>query len=60
MLANVREDGCIVEKSIIKILNICYLGSNFKEETINSWLNHPVFDSNLWIWIIDEKIVKQG
>lgn len=38
---------------ICDFLNLCYSGSHFNESTIKSWTLHPVFNQELWVWIID-------
>jgi GNAT superfamily N-acetyltransferase len=36
-------------------INQCYPGMHLKSDTVRSWTEHPVYDSNLWVWIVDEK-----
>lgn len=39
---------------ICSLLSLCYPGSHFTENTIKSWTKTPVFNDNLWVWILDE------
>jgi ribosomal protein S18 acetylase RimI-like enzyme len=39
---------------IAELINNCYPGMQLTSETILGWVKHPVFLSELWLWVIDE------
>jgi GNAT superfamily N-acetyltransferase len=40
-------------KTVSTVINRCY-NTYISPETVKTWINHPVFDENLWIWIYDK------
>ena len=45
---------------IARFLNQCYPGLNQKPEKIISWLEHPVFHPNCWIWVKEANTGQQA
>lgn len=41
-------------RTIAKFVRTCYLNINMDESIVRGWLNRPVYEPNLWVWIIDE------
>jgi ribosomal protein S18 acetylase RimI-like enzyme len=35
-------------------INRCYPGAQLSVATILGWLEHPVYDPGLWVWIVDD------
>jgi len=50
----VNVDGEREAKVVANLIKKCYDNLQPSEESVKSWMRHPVFDSNLWIWMIDE------
>ncbi|USG99646.1 GNAT family N-acetyltransferase [Thermococcus argininiproducens] len=40
---------------VAEVIKRCYENINVTPEIVKSWTKHPVFDPNLWIWIIDSE-----
>jgi GNAT superfamily N-acetyltransferase len=40
------------------IICSCYEDIKISTEEVLNWITHPVFDENLWIWVIDKKTNK--
>ncbi|MFN2303065.1 MAG: GNAT family N-acetyltransferase [Anaerolineales bacterium] len=40
-------------QSVAEFINACYENINVNKEIVRSWLDHPVFDPDLWLWVID-------
>jgi GNAT superfamily N-acetyltransferase len=40
-------------QSVAEFINACYLNINVNKEIVRSWLSHPVYDPDLWLWVID-------
>jgi len=40
-------------KTVSTVINRCY-NMHISPETVKTWVNHPVFDGDLWIWIYDK------
>ncbi|KUH33402.1 hypothetical protein APY94_06150 [Thermococcus celericrescens] len=40
---------------VADIIKKCYEDINVNPEIVKSWTKHPVFDPNLWIWVIDSE-----
>lgn len=40
--------------AVTKFLKSCYQELDVDESVVRSWLKHPVYDPNLWVWIMDE------
>jgi GNAT superfamily N-acetyltransferase len=40
---------------IANLISACYEDINLTPEVVRGWVDHPVFDSDLWIWVIDER-----
>ena len=38
---------------VVSFINQCYENIRVDEKIVQSWLDHPVYDPNLWIWIKD-------
>jgi len=38
---------------VASFINQCYENIKVNEKIVNSWLNHPVYDPKLWVWIKD-------
>ena len=36
---------------VASFINQCYENISVNEKTVDRWLNHPVYDPNLWVWI---------
>jgi ribosomal protein S18 acetylase RimI-like enzyme len=43
---------------VARFINQCYENIKVNETLVQSWLKHPVYDPNLWIWIIDNQAKK--
>lgn len=41
-------------QAISDFISACYEEIHPGPETVLGWCEHPVFDENLWVWIIDE------
>jgi len=39
---------------LTELINACYSNITLTPEVIQSWLDHPVFQPDLWVWVIDE------
>jgi GNAT superfamily N-acetyltransferase len=37
------------------LINQCYTDSHVTPEIVKRWTHHPVFEPNLWLWVMDEK-----
>jgi len=37
--------------ALTSFINKCYENINVNEKIVESWLDHPVYDPNLWLWI---------
>lgn len=53
MLKNVQPESEI--DAVAAFVRICYKNININSKIVRSWLNHPVYDPNLWVWILNEK-----
>jgi ribosomal protein S18 acetylase RimI-like enzyme len=40
---------------IANLISACYKDINPTPEVVRGWVDHPVFYSDLWIWVIDER-----
>lgn len=40
---------------VADLIGRCYADLHPSEESVRGWMHHPVFDPELWIWVIDEK-----
>jgi len=40
--------------AVSELIQACYQNLAVNSKTVGEWLNHPVFDPDLWIWVIDE------
>ena len=40
---------------VAEVIKKCYENINVNPEIVKSWTKHPVFDPNLWIWVIDDE-----
>ena len=36
---------------VASFINQCYENISVNEKIVESWLDHPVYDPNLWVWI---------
>jgi GNAT superfamily N-acetyltransferase len=58
----INDDGfAIIDVSIENeydeihmFINSCYANISITAEEVEQWCKHPVFNSNLWIWIVDK------
>ena len=41
--------------AVAELIGKCYDNLHPCSESVRSWTNHPVFDRDSWIWVIDEK-----
>lgn len=41
--------------AVAELIGQCYSNLHLCVESVRSWANHPVFDQDSWIWVIDEK-----
>ena len=41
---------------VSELIEKCYDELQPSVETVQSWANHPVFDPDLWIWVVDQKM----
>ncbi len=41
--------------AVAELIGKCYDNLHPSAESVRSWINHPVFDRDSWIWVIDEK-----
>ncbi len=39
---------------IAQFVRTCYQNMNVDESIVQRWMRHPVFEPNLWVWIMDE------
>lgn len=42
-------------EQVAELIGQCYPDMNVSPEIVESWTYHPVFNSNLWIWVVDTK-----
>ena len=38
-------------QAIAEMIRACYPGSTMMGEEVLSWVNHPVYDPSLWVWV---------
>lgn len=38
---------------VVGLLSACYPGFNISPEIVQAWLSHPVYDPELWLWVVD-------
>jgi GNAT superfamily N-acetyltransferase len=48
-----EADGTRDADRIASLINACYSHAHLTEDTVRSWLNHPVYAPGLWVWVID-------
>ena len=41
--------------AIANLIGKCYEDIQPSAKTVRSWIDHPVFDPTLWVWVIDEQ-----
>lgn len=41
-------------EAVSAVINCCYDTIRLSPETVKTWINHPVFDEQLWIWMYDK------
>lgn len=52
-IVNVNVD---TETEVVsELIRKCYNDMDVSAESVVNWANHPVFDRDSWIWVIDEK-----
>ena len=39
--------------AVADLIRACYPSMRVNAEIVQSWLNHPVYDMDLWLWVID-------
>jgi ribosomal protein S18 acetylase RimI-like enzyme len=49
-----QVDGTTEVQKVADLINRCYDGIHLSLETVKGWQQHPVFDPQLWVWIVDE------
>jgi ribosomal protein S18 acetylase RimI-like enzyme len=49
-----QVDGSTGVQKVADLINRCYVGTSLSPETVKGWQQHPVFDPQLWVWIMDE------
>ena len=49
---NVQPEDEVDE--VVHLIQTCYRNMNVNNKIVREWLDHPVYDSDLWIWILDE------
>lgn len=42
-------------QAVADMIEACYDDWHPSEESVRSWTEHPVFDQDLWVWVIDEQ-----
>ena len=47
-------------EDLSRFITQCYTDLCPSAETVKSWVKHPVFDKNLWIWVNDENNTRVG
>lgn len=40
-------------KDVVGLLRTCYPGFKINAEVVQAWLEHPVYDPQLWLWVVD-------
>ncbi|MBG0786830.1 MAG: GNAT family N-acetyltransferase [Anaerolineaceae bacterium] len=40
-------------EAIAEVIRACYPGSTMTASAVRSWLDHPVYDPSLWVWVMD-------
>lgn len=40
--------------AVVHLIKTCYRNMNVNNKIVREWLAHPVYDPDLWIWILDE------
>lgn len=40
---------------VADLIGKCYTDLHPSKESARSWMHHPVFDPDLWLWVIDER-----
>jgi GNAT superfamily N-acetyltransferase len=51
----VEVEPVLQAEQITDFLNRCYPNMALDPKTILSWTRHPVFRSDLWIWLVDQR-----
>lgn len=46
-----NADPAMDLEAIAETIRICYPGSTMTAAEVRSWLNHPVYDPSLWVWV---------
>jgi GNAT superfamily N-acetyltransferase len=41
--------------AIINLIRACYASIKINAEIVQSWIRHPVYDPNLWVWVVDQE-----
>jgi len=41
---------------VAKFIKSCYENIKVDESIVREWMAHPVYDSTLWVWVIDETV----
>ena len=41
--------------AVAELIGKCYDDLHLSAQSVQNWTNHPVFDQNSWIWMIDER-----
>ena len=39
---------------VVRVIKACYANMKVNDKIVRSWLEHPVYDPNLWVWVVQE------
>ncbi len=42
-------------EDIVRLIHTCYRNIRITSQIVRDWLEHPVYDPNLWVWIMDDE-----
>lgn len=40
--------------AVVHLIQTCYRNMNVNSKIVREWIDHPVYDPDLWVWILDE------
>ncbi len=39
---------------VVRVIQVCYADMNVSDKIVRSWQSHPVFDPDLWVWVVEK------
>ena len=46
-------------EAVAEMIRACYPGSTMTATEVRSWLDHPVYDPYLWVWVVEDDTGKR-